>query len=62
MMSKETVQFIEIARTIAKPVQDYPMDCRLCGRMTAHVFLNDRGIYERYQCRMCGMIRQVAVR
>lgn len=65
-MSKESVQWIEMARQAYADRnanrKEYRMDCRCCGQVTDHVFLGDRGIYERYQCRICGVIRSVAVR
>lgn len=65
-MSQETVQWIEIAREAYvnrnQGKREYRMDCHCCGQVTDHIYLNDQGIYERYQCRVCGMIRSVAVR
>lgn len=63
-MSKESIQFIEMIRhyTTAQASTNYQMDCRNCGKVTRHIYLGEQGIYEKYQCQSCGMIRSVAVR
>lgn len=66
-MSKAVLEFIEIAREAYAELQKTEgrkYYCANCGKETAHVFLGDQGIYERYQCLEpgCGCIRSVAVR
>lgn len=64
-MSRETVQFTELVRerfaALQRPAAKYPLFCQACGKETDHVYIGDRGQYERYQC-PCGLIRSVAVR
>lgn len=60
-MSKESVQFVEMVRQATQQV-GYPMYCQSCGRETRHVYIGTRFNRERYQCPVCGLIKDVVVR
>jgi len=65
-MSKPVIQFVELVRESYASLQSAEgrkYFCANCGKETAHVFLGEQGIYERYQClvSVCGCIRSVAV-
>lgn len=61
-MSKEVQQFLEMVKQASvKKVENRPYHCQGCCRETEHYYLGRTGSREKYQCCICGLIREVAV-